>query len=194
MRFQPPEQAANLGYLLDSWKHQFLHRDAFGLGLDHVNHHPSIAGQIGEPWLIVLVRRFHFRSFPSHNRHVEFEGEELFFLSACQLLHGLQERYEMLLILAPELQMLKIRKGGDWRFDASQSVFEATEGGGDHLVPFADFLDEGLDVVFAVVPGIDPFFGPRIIRVVGPAILAFVVHLDLHGRQGGNAVQQVNDA
>ena len=117
-----------------------------------------------------------------------------------QLLHGLEEGGKVFVILALELQPLEIGEATDRRFQAKgrvaglDRVVQCAECGGNHGVPLADFFHKGLNFVLPIVPRIDPLFGPRIVRVVRPAILALIVHINFHAQQLADPVEKMNDA
>ena len=107
----------------------------------------------------------------------------------------------MLVVLLPlELQLLEIGKGADRRLHAEfrparlEHVVDRPEHDRQHLVPLPHLLHQGLHVVLALVPGVDPLLRPRVVRVVRPPVLALVVGLDLHRRQFADPVEQVDDA
>ena len=86
----------------------------------------------------------------------------------------------MFLILALEFQLLKIGEGHDRPFYTQPSRFrhilQPAEHRGNAFIPFAYlFLNKRLHAVLAIVPSVDSFLCPRIVRVMEPAILAFVV-------------------
>ena len=93
-----------------------------------------------------------------------------------------------LILLTLELQVLEIGERGNGRLQGEfrparlEHVVHCPELDRQHLVPLPHLLHQSFHVILPVVPGVDPLLRLRMVGVVGPPVLAFIVGFDLDGR------------